>query len=63
MLQDGAIKTIYLWMTVQLLIQQIPGLPTGKYPITVNGSLDVTGSKMYNGIWCTADVKQKTETF
>lgn len=35
------------------------GLPTGKYPITVNGSLDVTGSKMYNGTFGTADVKTK----
>jgi len=35
------------------------GLPAGKYPITVNGSLDVTGSKMYNGTFGTADVKTK----
>ena len=34
-------------------------LPAGKYPITVNGSLDVTGSKMYNGTLGTADEKTK----
>ena len=34
-------------------------LGTGLYPITVNGSLDVTGSKMYNGTFGTADVKTK----
>ena len=34
-------------------------LGAGLYPITVNGSLDVTGSKMYNGTFGTADVKSK----
>ena len=34
-------------------------LPAGKYPITVNGSLDVSGSKMYNGTFGTTDEKTK----
>ena len=34
-------------------------LPAGEYPITVNGKLDITGSKMYNGTFGTTDVKTK----